>query len=227
MKKIEVIALTVKDAILIERAGAHRIELVIELERGGLTPSLELVKEVVDSVSIPVRVMVRDTDASFVYDDKTMESHIAFIKELQKIKPDGIVFGSLDKNNRINFDQLEEVIRAKGDLKLTFHRAFDELGENAIRDFDMLATFPVDTLLTSGTMATALEGKNIIKTLVDKKAMEILPGKSISLKNAKELIEYTNVSMIHVGYAVRVDGNALSPISINKIKEIIKEVNND
>ncbi|NQX83412.1 MAG: hypothetical protein HRS50_01700, partial [Mycoplasmataceae bacterium] len=133
MIKLEIIAWTIEDAKKIEQAGADRIELVVDLFRGGLTPPLDLVKKVVSSVSIPVRVMIRDTDESFIYNTKTMDNHIKYIKNLKDINPEGIVFGSLLKNKneklRINYKDLKRVIRSKGDMKLTFHRAFDELEE--------------------------------------------------------------------------------------------------
>src|SRR5688572_29843809 len=59
---LEVIAETVEDARVAEQGGAGRIELVRDLSRGGLTPPLALVEAVVRAVSIPVRVMIRESE---------------------------------------------------------------------------------------------------------------------------------------------------------------------
>ncbi len=226
MNKLEVIAWSLEDAINIEKAGAHRIELVADLERGGLTPDLNLVKDIVENVKIPVRVMVRCTDESFVYNKEQMNEHISYIHKLKDINPEGIVFGSLTDNGEINFEQLEEVINAKGDMKLAFHRAFDELDSSiALEQFDKLSNYDVDTLLTSGTKTSALEGKEIIKQLVDRKTINILPGKSISISNSKDIAEYTGAEYIHVGYSARTIESIEGEIDYNKIEELIKSIN--
>ncbi len=62
---LEVIATTVTDAVIAEKSGADRIELVTGMLEGGLTPSYGLIEEVVRSVSIPVQVMVRPHSRSF------------------------------------------------------------------------------------------------------------------------------------------------------------------
>ncbi len=227
MNKLEVIAWSVDDAKRIEEGGADRIELVVDLERGGLTPPLELVKEVVEAVNIPVRVMVRDDDHSFIYTHEEMESHINYVKELTNLpkQPEGIVFGSLTVDKEINYRQLDDIINAKGDMKLTFHRAFDELYKPHAKPSVMtLSKFDVDTILTSGLSPTALEGADLISELIGLTKINILPGKSIELDNFKEVLSRTGANYLHVGYAVRDEnGN----IDINKVKELKEGMNND
>lgn len=224
--KLEVIAWTLDDAIEIEKFGADRVELVADLDKGGLSPDLNLVRQVVELVNIPVRVMVRHTDESFIYSNEIMEKHLKYIRELRDIGPEGIVFGSLTSEGKIDFAQLDRVMLAKGTLKLTFHRAFDEIDPSiAESQFDELSKYDVDTLLTSGTKASALEGKELIKKLVDKQSINILPGKSIGIENALEIINYTGVDYIHVGYAVRDSNSTDSKILYNKVEELIKHIN--
>jgi copper homeostasis protein len=67
MKRLlEVIACSVEDAEAAEQGGAGRLEVVRELGRGGCTPELALVRAILDRVSIPVRVMLRESDG-FAY----------------------------------------------------------------------------------------------------------------------------------------------------------------
>ncbi len=72
---IEFIATTIEDALIIEESGADRIELVSSLAEGGLTPSHALIEAVVNSVKIPVNVMVRPHSQSFCYTQKGFGNH--------------------------------------------------------------------------------------------------------------------------------------------------------
>jgi|GEM_PF-2586825 len=197
------------------------------MEEGGLTPSYNLVKDVSEIATIPLRVMIRDTSKSFIYDKEIMDSHIKFIESIKDLNIEGIIFGSLTNEGKINFDDLEKVIKAKGHLKLTFHRAFDELAEkDAIDQFKKLSKYDVDYLLTSGTKQSAEEGISIIKKLVETNTINVLAGKSINVNNAKKIIEETGVDFIHVGLSIREDNTMNTKIDVDKLKKIIKEINN-
>ena len=200
MNKIEVIAWTVEDAIRIEKGNADRIELLVELEFGGLTPPISLVKKVVEAVNIPVIVMVRDKHENFVYDENMHQSHLKFIEEIKKINPEGIVYGSLTPIHRINYSQLEDVINVMGDMKLTFNRAFDELTEeDAFFSLEKLKEYNVDTLLTSGNSSKAIDGKENIKQYnLNSGKITILPGSGIDFNNCLEIKNYTKTNWIHV-----------------------------
>ena len=54
-------------AVAAERAGADRLELCVDLEVAGLTPSLDLIRKVRAAVNIPVHVLVRPRAGNFVY----------------------------------------------------------------------------------------------------------------------------------------------------------------
>ncbi len=224
-KVLEVIAWSLEDAIKIEEAGADRIELVVDLERGGLTPPIELVKEITEAIKIPVRVMVRNTDDSFVYDEEIHKSHLNYINQLRETKAEGIVFGSI-KNGEIDFNQLSEIIKVKGNLKLTFHRAFDTLDiKSAKEGFIKLNNYDVDTILTSGLKDSgALFGIEFISWMVENSVnIEILAGKSIGINNYKEIMDSSGVNSIHVGYSVR---DKKGNIDIDKVKELKEGIDN-
>ena len=52
----------VPDAREAARGGADRLEVVRNLEAGGLTPPDDLVRDIAAEVSLPLRVMVREND---------------------------------------------------------------------------------------------------------------------------------------------------------------------
>ena len=68
---LEVICTSVADARAAEDGGASRLELVASLNRGGMTPPLELVEAVLAEVKVPVRVMVRATESHEIGDAET------------------------------------------------------------------------------------------------------------------------------------------------------------
>ncbi|EGA91383.1 copper homeostasis protein [Planococcus donghaensis MPA1U2] len=52
---IEVIVQNEQEAVEAEKLGAGRLELVSSINEGGLTPSFETIKQVLNSVAIPVQ----------------------------------------------------------------------------------------------------------------------------------------------------------------------------
>ncbi|WP_214747870.1 MULTISPECIES: copper homeostasis protein CutC [unclassified Exiguobacterium] len=204
---LEIIASTVEEAVAAEQAGADRIELVSALSEGGLTPSYGLIRQVVSTVEIPVHVLVRPHSKSFVYSKSDEETIITDIDLIRELGAAGIVVGSLTADGRVDEGFLGRIIKHKGELSLTFHRAIDS-SRDIFEAAEVLADFPeVDRILTSGGQATALEGKETIARLIeDHPDLIILPGSGITLENAETLLKATKASELHVGSAVLQDG---------------------
>ena len=59
-KILEVIVSSLEDAKQAEAGGADRLEVVRDLEVGGLTPDFQLVEQIAGAVRIPIRVMLRE-----------------------------------------------------------------------------------------------------------------------------------------------------------------------
>jgi copper homeostasis protein len=57
---------TLEEAIKAEENGACRLELCSRLDLDGLTPDIELTKQVLEKVSIPIKVMIRPRGGDFV-----------------------------------------------------------------------------------------------------------------------------------------------------------------
>ncbi|HAL01575.1 MAG TPA: copper homeostasis protein, partial [Exiguobacterium sp.] len=192
---LEIIASTVEEAVAAEQAGADRIELVSALSEGGLTPSYGLIRQVVSTVEIPVHVLVRPHSKSFVYSKSDEETIITDIDLIRELGAAGIVVGSLTADGRVDEGFLGRIIKHKGELSLTFHRAIDS-SRDILEAAEVLADFPeVDRILTSGGQATALEGKETIARLIaDYPDLIILPGSGITLENAEALLEATKAS---------------------------------
>ncbi len=222
---LEIIVTNKKEAIIAQKAGADRLELVRSLDKGGLTPTLKTIKEVTSAVKIPVNVMVRPHDKSFVYSENDFKKIIKSIEEIKKTKANAIVFGSLTSKNIIDEHQLKEVIKAKGKLDIVFHRAFDQT-KNFKKNLDILIKNKVDGLLSSGLKKNAELGLTNLTNMIkySKNKITIMPGSGIKYENAYKIKEVSKAKEIHVGTAVRNGykyNGALVPEQITLIKLLL------
>jgi len=80
---LEVALDSLERATAAERAGAHRLELCANLELGGLTPDIELIRKVRSAARIPVHVMVRARPGDFVYSAEEFTKMRESIKEIK------------------------------------------------------------------------------------------------------------------------------------------------
>ena len=229
MKNIlEVIATSVADVKEINKSKADRIELVFKLEKGGLSPTISAIVDSLNETNIPINVMVRPHYQNFIYNESCFKEILGYIRKLNKLekKPSGIVFGSLTEDGNINEEQLKEIIIHKGDLNLTFHRAFDKIKDYK-KSIEVLNKYPeVSVLLTSGTKPKAIEAiKELNEIVSNAKHLKVLVGSGVSLDNLEQLNNEINTNQFHIGTAVRIDKSIDKNIDIsliNKAKEIIR-----
>src|SRR2546422_10888383 len=92
---LEVIACSVADAVEAEKGGASRLEVISHFERGGLTPPLDLVRDILVAVHLPVRVMLRESEPFAVTDQVEIERLCAAARALAALPIDGLVLGFL------------------------------------------------------------------------------------------------------------------------------------
>lgn len=180
-------------------AGADRIELCSDLACGGLTPSHEVLDDAV-TLGVPVNVLIRPREGDFVYSDSEIH-HILFnVAYCGNVGVNGVVIGALTDDGRIDLPLCRDIVdmaRSYG-LSVTFHRAIDRTAD-IMEALDDVLSLGVDRILTSGGAASAPEGRETIKKMVERagdKAI-ILAGAGITPDNARDLIAYTGVSEIH------------------------------
>lgn len=202
--KLEVIACSVEDAVAAERGGAHRLEIISHYEVGGLTPPLELVREIAAEVNLPLRVMLRETEAFEIYDEREIERLCSAARTFAQLKVDGLVLGFL-KDGEIDHPLVARVLACAPRLKATFHRAFEELAD-PLRAIAELKRHPqIDRILTSG-------GGEPWPDKIERFAawqqaalpeVQILAGGGTDAEVIKLLKPATGICEFHVGRAVR------------------------
>lgn len=196
---IEVCVDSLESALIAEQAGANRIELCLDLNIGGTTPSYGLMKSVRKHVDIPIFTMIRPRSGDFCYTDyelEVMKEDIILAKEL---KMDGIVIGVLDEEGDFNVSVMREFTQLARPMKINIHRAFD-MCRNPIKELDKLLDIGADRILTSGGCSTAVEGLELIKEIQNRVGdrISIMPGSGVNKDNVIEIIKETNVKEVHL-----------------------------
>lgn len=219
---LEVIAMSVEDCIAIEKAGADRIELVSALSEGGLTPSIGMIEQCVEAVSVPIRVMIRPKSSSFCYSSYDLEVMKYDIEAVKEIGADGVVFGCLNQSQSIDVKMLEKLLHASKGLNVTFHRAFDEL-TNLEEGLRLIMDYPaINTILTSGGYGDLNERSARLQQLVRKadSSVEILIGGGVTEGNIASMKSLTNGKSFHIGRSARENNDLYGKISIEQIRQI-------
>lgn len=219
---IEIIGTTLEDVRRIEANGADRIELVSALTEGGLTPSFALIKRAVESVKIPINVMIRPHAKSFVYTEEELELMIEDILIAKELKVNGVVFGVLNEEKEICIPSLEKLLNVCSGLQVTFHRAIDELS-NPVSGIEILANYKqITNVLTSGGKGNIMDNIPVLKSMAEKaKDINIMAGGGLDFHNIKVIMESTILKNYHFGTAVRYDKSAFGDVDGEKLKQLI------
>jgi copper homeostasis protein len=149
---------TYNEALKAQQQGAHRIELCSRLDLDGLTPSPEMIRNVYNTLKIPVMVMIRPRGGDFVYSQdeiKRMQEEILMVKSSGA---SGIVFGLLTTDSQIDTVNCHLLAAAAYPLPVTFHKAIDLLDDPAEGVRQLKKVPGINRILTSGGKPTAKEG---------------------------------------------------------------------
>ena len=206
MTTLEIAVTTLEDAITAERGGADSIEISIELERGGLTPPLALVEQIVDALTIDVHVIVRPHDRDFDYTQDEFRQILADTEKLAALDVAGIVFGAHHPDRRMNTDLLQQVVEAASGKQVTVHRALDSCTDH-LEALHKIADM-TNRVLTSGPAETAWQGRYVLRKWQEQfgNQIDFIAAGSIRVNMLPELVVSTGVSGIHVGSAAKRSG---------------------
>ena len=187
------------------QAGARRIELCDNLAVGGTTPSYGVTKaavELADNYDTTIMTMIRPRGGDFVYNDLEIAIMLEDIRLTAQAGSQGIVFGALTADKKLDKPNLEKLIAASKGMEIVFHMAFDELSdEDQLEAIDWLSQAGVTRILTrAGVSGDSLEKRfahyhRILEHAKGK--IEILPGGGIDLDNRQTFIDQLGVTQLH------------------------------
>lgn len=222
-KKLEIACFNLESALIAQANGADRVELCAEINLGGTTPNVQIIKEAKENLSIHIYVMIRPRGGNFVYSKEEFQQMKSEIEQIKKLEVNGFVFGILNEDNSINSEQNTELVKLAKPVPCTFHRAFDEVENYKIALEDVISC-GFSTILTSGTFPNVMEGKEVLKDLVLQadNRITIMPGGGLRSTNIAELDELVNANFYHSSAIT--DGSDTA--NSNEIIQLKKKISN-
>ena len=195
---IECCCTSVDEVLEAVAGGASRVELCERLEVGGVTPSAELIENVMSVSTLPVNVLVRPRGGDFFFNEEERLQMIEDINLCKRLGVNGVVIGALDGDGNIDVDLMRSLMVEAKPLSVTFHRAFDCCADPYKSIEDVIA-LGCDRLLTSGLAASAYEGRELISELVDMAGdrIIIMPGAGVRPSNIAALSQATRALEYH------------------------------
>lgn len=197
-RKLEICCYSAESAFLAEKAGADRIELCDNFTEGGTTPSYGIIKYAIENLKIPINVIIRPRGGDFLYSDMEFEIMKQEVLEMKKLGINGIVFGILKSNGKIDIERTKEIMELAHPLEHTFHRAFD-MCENHMRSLEILKKLGINRVLTSGGKNNAYDGIELLSKLLEAAENEIIimPGSGINENTIGEILQRTGATEFH------------------------------
>lgn len=196
--ELEIIGFDIASCSIAQAMGASRIELCANPEEGGTTPSFGMIEQAKKTCSIPIFPIIRPRGGDFLYTDEEFKAMKSDIKTCLSIGCDGVVIGMLMANGSIDVKRSNELVAEAGNMEVTFHRAFDRVND-PVESIEKTIAIGCKRILTSGLHKSALEGKQILKQLVEQAAgrIEIMLGSGVRATNVVELAAFTGARAFH------------------------------
>ena len=190
---------TVKEAILAEKRGTDRVELCDRLEYDGLTPTKQNIEKSIESLSIPIKVMIRPRKGNFIYNEKEIMEIESKIEMCKSIGITEVVFGLLKSDKNIDYISTERLVKKAYPMSVTFHKAIDITFDilNAIEK--LVPITGVTSILSSGGENTAYHGKERMKEIINRfrNRFNVIVAGSITESNLAEIHNFIGAKEYH------------------------------
>lgn len=220
---LEVIACSVTDAIEAQKGGASRLEVVRDLERGGLTPAIKLVRAIKEAVDLPLRIMVRDSDGYGTSGEHEIERLCEAAQEFAELGVDGLVLGFL-KDDTIDLELTARVLASAPGTKATFHHAFEDVVDQLQAIGELKSLSQVDRILSHGGSGALGERRARLDTYAHAAAPEItiVAGGGIDLDAIALLKRTTTIYEFHVGRAARQGFKVAGDVQPDLVRALVR-----
>lgn len=179
--------------------GADRLELCGDLLVGGVSPSPFLIEQVVQRIKTPVNVLLRPRFGDFCFTAEEKEVLLREVAFCREAGVNGVVIGALEPDGQLDVAFLSKCMAAAGDMEVTLHRCFDVCAD-PFYALDTACDLGIQTILTSGRMATAPAGAENLKALRRYAAdrIHLMAGSGVSAENIPALHRETGICHFHL-----------------------------
>ena len=188
-----------EDAMTADKNGADRIELCSNLNLDGLTPSKRLVTRLLNTLKIPMKVMIRPREGDFCYNSDELRQMHDDISYFSNLGVFGVVFGVLNQNNSIDVQTVNFLVKSASGLNCTFHKAIDETDDIVSQLKILIKYSKISSILSSGCSKSALSGSTVLQNMIKiaKSDMSIICAGSITHRNFSEVHSLINAKEYH------------------------------
>jgi copper homeostasis protein len=208
---LEVCIASADDAVSAADGGADRLELNSALALGGLTPTIGVLREVKETVPLPVVAMVRPRPGGFAYGSSDFRVLLRDAELLLAHGAGGLAVGVLQADGRVDDPRCREIRRQTGSAVLVFHRAFD-VTPDPFESLEHLIDLGFQRVLTSGQQESAYNGTPLIAHLIQRAAgrIEILPAGGINRFTLTDVLARTGCDQVHASLQHNVSDTSTS-----------------
>jgi copper homeostasis protein len=195
---LEIAVFNYSSAILAEQSGADRLELCENAGEGGTTPSYGTLKQVKSNLKIPVFPIIRPRGGDFLYAEDELLIMKQDIKLCKELGFEGVVFGMLLPNGRVDKENCKRLVDLAYPLEVTFHRAFDR-SIDAFEAMEDIVECGCSRILTSGRVPNVSDGTELIKELIAVAGdrIIIMPGSGLRSSNVVSIADATGAVEFH------------------------------
>ncbi len=189
---------SVESALAAQEGGADRVELCADLLEGGVTPSAGIIQLTRRYLHIPIHVLIRPRGGDFCYSESEFEVIQRDIETAKQLGANAAVFGILNADGSVDKEHTAMLVALARPLSVTFHRAFDRTRE-PFQALETLIDLGIERLLTSGQAASALEGADLIRDLVQRAGsrITIMAGAGVNEQTVGKIVRQTGVKEVH------------------------------
>jgi copper homeostasis protein len=221
--ELEIIACSLEDARAAFEGGASRLEVCVRLAQSGLTPPLSLVRNIIEQVPIPARIMLRERDDFVLAGPEELAALQAHAREFAGLGVDGLVIGHI-RDGDLDANALRAVIGAVPAMRFTLHHAVEKTADpietlRLLRDFDA-----VDRALVRGGKGTLQE--RIKRLLAYKEAFgterHLTVGGDLTVEMLRPLREATGIQVFHLGRAARTPEEVSGTVDPRKVRQAME-----
>jgi copper homeostasis protein len=197
---VEICVTTADSAVAADRGGADEVELCTEIAVGGITPGEDLISAACDNLTIPTNVLIRPRAGDFVYTEKEFAAMRRDVTRVKALGASGVVIGLLRADGTVDRARVSALLEVAYPLYVTFHKAFDA-ARDPFEALEELVDLGVDRVLTSGRQPSAIEGLDLIATLVSQARgrIVVMAGGRIRAEHIRPIVADSHVPTVHVG----------------------------